>query len=58
MDLGKNHFRHINPRKKKTMLLMLDAYLENVEDVEKDNFVKALSIYFENNIDNTNIDNL
>lgn len=34
MDLGKNYFRHINPRKKKTMLQLLDAYAENLTEKE------------------------
>lgn len=35
IDLGKNYFRHINPRKKKTMIQLLDAYVENLSEDER-----------------------
>lgn len=38
MDLGKNYFRHINPRKKKTMLLLMDAYVENLSEADRPDF--------------------
>ena len=38
LDLGKNYFKHINPRKRKTLLEILDAYLENLKEKEKVDF--------------------
>lgn len=38
MDLGNNYFRHINPKKKKTMLQLLDAYVDNLTESEIKDF--------------------
>ena len=56
MDLGKNYFRHINPRKKKTMLQLLDAYVDNLTETEEASFEDALSIYFDNSYKGKDMD--
>lgn len=56
MDLGNNYFRHINPRKKKTMLQIMDAYVENLNAEDRQAFEKTLPIYFDNRFQGQDID--
>ncbi|CAK56127.1 unnamed protein product (macronuclear) [Paramecium tetraurelia] len=58
MDLGNNYFRHINPRKKKTMLQLLDAYVDNLTESEIKEFQNALSIYFDNSYEGKDLEEL
>ncbi|CAD8127197.1 unnamed protein product [Paramecium sonneborni] len=58
MDLGNNYFRHINPRKKKTMLQLLDAYVDNLTEDETNLFQDALSIYFDNTYQGKDMEDL
>ena len=58
MDIGKNYFKNINPRKKKTLITLLDSYISNLKEQDLQTFSIGLEIYFDNKIDGTNIDNI
>jgi hypothetical protein len=47
LDIGNNYFQHINPRKKKTFITLLDAYIGNILLEKLEVFEQALKIYFQ-----------
>ncbi|CAD8187325.1 unnamed protein product [Paramecium pentaurelia] len=58
IDQQYNYFRHINPRKKKTILQILDAYIDNLAQEETKLLQDALSIYFDNTYQGKEMENL
>lgn len=54
LDIGKNYFSHINPRRKKLLTTLLNSYVKALNKVSKENevneFVIALDLYYKNSI--------
>ena len=58
LDIGKNHFRFINPMKKKNLTILLDNYLNCLKQDDIPNFDDALNLYFENRLKNQDMENI
>jgi hypothetical protein len=58
LDIGKNHFRYINPMKKKNLTILLDNYLNCLKPDDVPNFDDALNLYFENRLKNQDMNKI
>ena len=49
MDIGKNYFSHINPRRKKLLTTLLNSYIKALKKTEEvTELITALDLYFKN----------
>lgn len=46
LDIGNNYFSNLNPRTKKNIINLLDAYINNLTNDGIEDFETALKIYF------------
>ena len=49
LDIGKNYFSHINPRRKKLLTTLLNSYIKALKKTEEvTELITALDLYFKN----------
>ena len=56
VDIGRNYFMNIQPKRKKTLMILLESYLQNLSQIEEKEFEVALELFFKNEYQGKPID--
>ena len=54
IDIGRNHFKSVQPKRKKTLMFLLESLLHNLSIKEEKEFEVALDLYFNNEYEGKN----
>ena len=46
IDIGRNYFKSVQPKRKKTLMFLLESFLHNLSIKEEKEFEVALDLYF------------